>query len=58
MALMELRLIVEVEDKETWEAPAGVSAQEVVQHLQDVLRDVTKHDETTSWMVRRVRPAD
>lgn len=52
--MITVLLAVTVEGKE---APSGATPEQIARRIQDVLRDVTKHDETIDWMVRGARPA-
>lgn len=52
MALF-MQVIINIEDKDG-ESPSAADPDAIVQRLQDTLVDVTKHDDTTDWMVRWV----
>lgn len=63
---MIMRLLVTIEAKDEYENPATgrrgpgelpAARNAVADRIQDVLRDVTKHDETISWRITAVRRA-
>lgn len=66
---MIMRLLVTIEAKDEYENPATgrwgpgelpaapAARNAVADRIQDVLRDVTKHDETIGWRVTRVQRA-
>lgn len=53
-------LDIEAKEDETYEGvqPVMPTAADASVRLQDILMDVTKHDEMIGWRVTRVRPGE